>query len=59
MNIQREKIDIEKQEKWAKWELEKAKALEPNELEKEKLRLSSDMEESRSCCGKLASWMRN
>lgn len=48
LTAEREKVDMERQEKWKKWKLEKAKILEGIELEKDKLRLDSDTEDSKN-----------
>ena len=46
MKIEREKIELEKQQVAIKWDLEKAKTFGDIELEKERLQLARDTEDS-------------
>lgn len=48
LQIEREKIELKKQEAAIKWELEKAKTFEEIEL-KERLQLARDADIRRSC----------
>ena len=47
LSIEREKIDLEKQEKYAKWELKKKKTIQTTKLDKERLNLARDTEDSK------------
>jgi hypothetical protein len=47
LEIEREKIELEKQEAAIKWKLEKAKTFGEMELEKERLQLARDAEDAK------------
>ncbi|KAE8804714.1 hypothetical protein D1007_19271 [Hordeum vulgare] len=48
LEIEREKIELEKQDAAIKWELQKAKTFGENELKKERLQLSRDAEDTKN-----------